>query len=52
MRARRTVEKTPAFSVEHYEKRRRQLDKIGVVRKNHSPSTKNNVNEILIGWDK
>jgi hypothetical protein len=50
--ARRKVEKPPAFSAEHYEKRRRQLHKIGVVKPNHSPATENNVNEISIRWNK
>jgi len=49
---RRKVEKPLAFPAEHYEKRRRQLDKVGVVKKNHSPSTKNNVNEISVRWNK
>jgi len=52
MRAPRTVEKAPAFSAKHYEKRRRQLRKLGVVRKNHSPATTNNVNEISVRWDR
>jgi len=49
---RRAKEKVAAFAADHYQKRRRQLDKIGVVRKNHSPSTKNNVNEVWIRWHK
>ena len=39
-----------AFSAEHYERRRNQLGKIGVVKKKHSPSTKNNINEISLRW--
>ncbi len=39
-------------SAEHYEKRRRQLRKLGMVRKNHSPATTNNVNEISVRWDR
>ena len=48
---RRKVEKAPAFSATHSEKRRRQLDKIAVVKKNHSHYTKNNINEISSRWN-
>jgi hypothetical protein len=48
--ARYKKRKKTAFPAEHYEKRRSQLDKVGVVKKTHSDSTENNINEISLRW--
>jgi hypothetical protein len=44
--------KATAFSAEHYKERLNQLGKVGVIKKKHSESTKNNINEISVRWFK
>ena len=42
--------KPHAFPASHYQKAKEDFNKIGRVKKNHSPATKNNTNEISGRW--
>jgi hypothetical protein len=44
------TQKKIAFPAEHYEKRRSQLNRVGVVKKIYLEFTKNNINEISLQW--
>jgi hypothetical protein len=49
-RIRRVRKRTNAFPAAPYKQRRNELFRIGVVKKNHLPSIKNNINEVLVRW--